>query len=49
MMIISAVLNFAYLASYPVWSTLIIAIDVLVIYALIAHGGELREPKHSRY
>jgi hypothetical protein len=47
--IISAVLNFAYLASYPVWSTLIIAIDVLVIYALIAHGGELREPKHARY
>ena len=47
--IISAVLNFAYMASYPVWSTVIIAIDVLVIYALIAHGGELREPKHSRY
>jgi len=32
-----------------VWSTLIIAVDVLVIYALIAHGRELREPKHSRY
>ena len=47
--IISAVLNFAYIASYPVWSILIIAIDVLVIYALVAHGGELREPKHSRY
>jgi hypothetical protein len=47
--LVSAVLNFAYMASYPVWSTLIIAIDVLVIYALIAHGGELREPKHSRY
>jgi hypothetical protein len=47
--IISAVLNFAYIGAYPVWSILIIAIDVLVIYALIAHGGELREPKHSRY
>ena len=47
--IISAVLNFAYIASYPAWSTLIIAIDVLVIYALTAHGGELREPKHARY
>jgi hypothetical protein len=47
--IISAVLNFAYIASYPVWSTLIIALDVLIIYALIAHGGELKEPKHSRY
>ena len=47
--ILSAVLNFAYIASYPVWSTLIIALDVLIIYALIAHGGELKEPKHSRY
>ena len=47
--IVSAVLNFAYMASYPVWSTLIIAVDVLVIYALIAHGRELRTPKHSRY
>lgn len=47
--VLSALLNFAYMASYPVWSTLIIAVDVLVIYALIAHGRELREPKHSRY
>jgi hypothetical protein len=47
--IISAVLNFAYIGAYPVWSILIITIDVIVIYALIAHGGELREPRHSRY
>ena len=47
--LISAVLNFAYIPAYPVWSILIIAVDVFVIYALIAHGGELREPKHSRY
>jgi hypothetical protein len=47
--IISAVLNFAFIPAYPVWSILIIAVDVFVIYALIAHGGELREPKHSRY
>ena len=47
--ILSAVVNFAYVGAYPVWSILIIAIDILVIYALVAHGGELREPKHSRY
>ena len=47
--IISAVVNFAFIGAYPVWSILIIAVDVFVIYALIAHGGELREPKHSRY
>jgi hypothetical protein len=47
--LISAVLNFAFIPAYPVWSILIITVDVFVIYALIAHGGELREPKHSRY
>jgi hypothetical protein len=34
--------NFAFIPAYPVWSLLIITVDVLVIYALIAHGGELR-------
>ena len=43
--IVSAVLNFAYIASYPVWSTLIIAIDVLVIYAIVTHGDELRSTR----
>ncbi len=43
------VVEVAFYAFVPVWSTLIIAIDVLVIYALIAHGRERREPKHSRY
>ena len=43
---ISAVVNFAFIPAYPVWSLLIITVDVLVIYALIAHGGELKE---SRY
>ncbi|MFL6117439.1 MAG: hypothetical protein ACJ786_39730 [Catenulispora sp.] len=44
--IVSAVLNFAYIQSYPVWSLLIIAVDIVVVYALIARGGELREPRH---
>ena len=46
---VNAIINLSFLKAFPVWSTLIIAIDVLVIYALIAHGRELREPKHSRY
>ena len=41
-----AVLNgfnqIAFLQAQPVWSTIIIAIDVLIIYALTAHGRELR-------
>ena len=31
-----------FLQAQPVWSTIIIAIDVLIIYALTAHGRELR-------
>jgi hypothetical protein len=39
--VISALVNIAFLAAYPLWSMLIIALDVLVIYALIAHGKEV--------
>ena len=30
--------------AYPIWALLVIMLDVFVIYALIVHGGELREP-----
>lgn len=39
---LSVVLNIAFLAAYPVWSITIIALDVLVIYALAVHGRELK-------
>jgi len=39
---LSAVANFLFLAAYPVWSTIMIALDVLVIYALVAHGREVK-------
>jgi hypothetical protein len=39
--VISALVNIAFLAAYPLWSMLIIALDVLVIYALVAHGKEV--------
>ena len=37
---LSLVANFLFLPSYPVWAIVIIAIDVLVIYALTVHGRE---------
>ena len=40
---ISVILNFAFMAAFPVWSVVIIALDALVIYALAVHGGELRD------
>jgi hypothetical protein len=39
----SAVLNMLFIQAYPVWSLIIITVDVLVIYALIVHGRELRD------
>jgi len=39
--VISALVNIAFLAAFPLWAMLIIALDVLVIYALIAHGKEV--------
>ena len=40
---LSAVVNIGFLAAYPIWSTILITIDILVIWALTVHGGELRE------
>jgi len=40
--IVSLIANFLWLPVYPVWAIIIITIDVLVIWALTAHGGEMR-------
>jgi hypothetical protein len=42
---VSAIVNIAFLPAYPWWSALVIVFDVLVIYGLTAHGGEM---KHRR-
>lgn len=39
---LSAVANLLVLGSYPVWSVLVITLDVLVIWAVTMHGQELR-------
>ena len=41
--VISAVINLAFLAAYPVWGVILIALDIVVIYALAMHGGEMKE------
>lgn len=40
---VSAIVNVAFLAAYPVWSIVVITLDVIVIYALAVHGNELRD------
>ncbi|WP_207392729.1 hypothetical protein [Aeromicrobium sp. IC_218] len=39
----SAVVNFSFLAAYPFWSTIMITLDVLVIWAVIVHGTEMKD------
>jgi len=38
---LSALVNLGFLSAYPVWATLIIAFDVIVIYALTVHWKDL--------
>ena len=40
---VSALLNLLFLPAHPVWSVIIVTVDVLVIYALIVHGRELHD------
>ena len=40
---LSALLNVLFIAAYPVWGLIIITVDILVIYALTAHGREMRD------
>lgn len=41
--LISAIVNFAFLAAFPLWALMMITLDVLVIYAIAAHGKELQD------
>jgi hypothetical protein len=39
---ISALANFAWANLFPFWSLTLLAIDFFIIYAIIAHGGEMK-------
>jgi hypothetical protein len=45
--VLSATANFLFIPYYPIWSTVIIAVDIFVIWALTAHGREYRELKDA--
>ncbi len=38
---VSAIVNFAWMPYYPVWSIVAIAVDIAIIWALTAHGRDL--------
>ena len=39
--LLSAIANFLFIPYYPFWSLLIVAVDVFVIWALVAHGRDV--------
>ena len=41
--VLSAIANFLWIPYYPFWALTIITLDVFVIWAIAAHGGELRD------
>jgi hypothetical protein len=41
--VLSATANFFFIPYYPFWAILIITLDIFVIWAVAAHGGELRD------
>jgi hypothetical protein len=41
---VSLIANFFFIPAYPVWALIVVTINVLVIWALTAHGREMRNP-----
>jgi hypothetical protein len=38
---LSAFANFAFIPYYPIWSLIVITLDVFIIWALVAHGRDI--------
>jgi hypothetical protein len=41
----SVIINVGFLSSYPIWSVIVIALDVMVILALTVHGSVMKWPE----
>jgi hypothetical protein len=42
--LLSAITNFLFVPYYPFWALLLITLDIFVIWAIAAHGGDMRDP-----
>ena len=40
--LVSAVVNVAFLAAFPVWSSLMVVLDIVIIWAVMVHGREMK-------
>lgn len=45
--VLSLLANIAVFGLAPVWSTIAIVLDVIVVYAILAHGGETKALAHQ--
>lgn len=43
---VNAFIQMGFMSAYPVWALVAIAVDFLVIWAVIVHGGEPKEEKN---
>lgn len=39
---IAAIVNFMFIPVYPIWSVTVVVIAIVVIYALVAHGRDMK-------
>jgi hypothetical protein len=44
--VVSALVNLAFMPAYPFWSILVITLDVIVIFAIVVHGRELKSDSY---
>lgn len=44
--LLSSLVNLAFLSAYPLWSGIMIVLDILVIYAVTAHGNFTKNQLH---
>jgi hypothetical protein len=40
---VSAIVNVLFLAAYPLWSLIMITLALLVVWAVIVHGSEMKD------
>ena len=44
--VVGMVANLALIEVTPVWSIIAIAVSIFILYAIIAHGGEMKRDDH---
>lgn len=46
---LSAIVHLAFIPAYPFWAIIVIVLDIIVIYAITAHGNDFRAAPKTAY